>query len=103
MRVVTNIFSLEKPLLVHYLVLRSKFYEVFSEVMNNVKFRPTSIGVYGRISYFRTWIESKMTSPTFCSSGPNADTTNRRRKNKNKQKRRKNKRKNAQRKKNSGK
>ena len=95
MRVGTNTFSSEKPLLVHYLVLRSKFYEVFSEVMNNVKFRPTSIGVYGRISYFRTWIESKMTSPTFCSSGPNADTTNRRRKNKRKNK------KNAQRKKDS--
>ena len=51
-------------------------------------------GVYGRISYFRTWIESKLTSPTFCSSGPNADTTNRRRKNKRKNK-------NAQRKKDS--
>lgn len=59
-------------------------------------------GVYGRISYFRTWLESKMTSPTYCSSGPNADVTNRRRKNKNKQRKRKNKRKNVQRKKDSG-
>ena len=30
-------------------------------------------GVYGRISFFRSWIESKMTSPTFCGAGPDAD------------------------------
>ena len=30
-------------------------------------------GVYGRISFFRSWIESKMTSPSFCGAGPDAD------------------------------
>ena len=30
-------------------------------------------GVYGRISYFREWIEKKMRSPRFCWTGPNAD------------------------------
>jgi len=30
-------------------------------------------GVYGRISYFRTWIEGKMTSPSYCGSSPDAD------------------------------
>merc|ERR1712048_299151 len=30
-------------------------------------------GVYGRISYYRTWIEEKMTSPTYCGSGADAD------------------------------
>jgi len=30
-------------------------------------------GVYGRISYYRTWIEGKMTSPTYCGSGADAD------------------------------
>merc|ERR1712020_556823 len=30
-------------------------------------------GVYGRISFFREWIEGKMSSPTFCGSGPDAD------------------------------
>lgn len=30
-------------------------------------------GVYGRISFFRTWIESKMTSPKYCGDGPDAD------------------------------
>jgi len=29
-------------------------------------------GVYGRISFYRTWIEGKMTNPKFCSSGANA-------------------------------
>merc|ERR1711879_106650 len=54
-------------------------------------------GVYGRISYFRTWIEGKMTSPAYCSSGPNADTTVKRKKNKNKKnkgQRRKNRKRN---------
>ena len=30
-------------------------------------------GVYGRISYYRTWIEGKMTSPKYCGNGPDAD------------------------------
>lgn len=30
-------------------------------------------GVYGRISFFREWIEGKMTSPIYCGSGPDAD------------------------------
>ena len=30
-------------------------------------------GVYGRISYFRKWIEGKMRSPKFCKNGPDAD------------------------------
>ena len=30
-------------------------------------------GVYGRISFFRSWIESKMISPSFCGAGPDAD------------------------------
>ena len=30
-------------------------------------------GVYGRISYFRQWIEGKMCSPEYCGSGPDAD------------------------------
>ena len=30
-------------------------------------------GVYGRISYYRTWIEGKMTSPRYCGNGPDAD------------------------------
>merc|ERR1711981_286813 len=30
-------------------------------------------GVYGRISFFREWIEGKMSSPTYCGSGPDAD------------------------------
>ena len=30
-------------------------------------------GVYGRVSFFRQWIEGKMSSPTYCSSGPDAD------------------------------
>jgi len=30
-------------------------------------------GVYARISYFREWIEGKMSSPTYCGSGPDAD------------------------------
>ena len=30
-------------------------------------------GVYGRISFFREWIEEKMSSPTYCGSGPDAD------------------------------
>ena len=29
--------------------------------------------VYGRISYFRQWIEGKMSSPEYCGSGPDAD------------------------------
>jgi len=29
-------------------------------------------GVYGRISFYRTWIEGKMTSPKFCSGTANA-------------------------------
>merc|ERR1711936_954987 len=29
-------------------------------------------GVYGRISHYRTWIESKMTSPKYCGDGPDA-------------------------------
>jgi len=29
-------------------------------------------GVYGRISFYRTWIEGKMTNPKFCPSGANA-------------------------------
>ena len=29
-------------------------------------------GVYGRISYYRTWIEGKMSSPKYCPSGANA-------------------------------
>merc|ERR1712183_585439 len=30
-------------------------------------------GVYGRISFYRTWIEGKMSSPKYCGSGPDAD------------------------------
>ena len=30
-------------------------------------------GVYGRISFFREWIEGKMSSPKYCGSGPDAD------------------------------
>ena len=30
-------------------------------------------GVFGRISYYREWIERKMTSPSYCASGPDAD------------------------------
>ena len=29
-------------------------------------------GVYGRISFFRKWIERKMRSPRYCSRGPDA-------------------------------
>merc|ERR1719412_2779610 len=32
-------------------------------------------GVYGRISFFREWIEGKMSSPTYCGSGPDADAS----------------------------
>ena len=31
-------------------------------------------GVYSRISFYRGWLDTKMTSATFCPSGPNADT-----------------------------
>lgn len=31
-----------------------------------------SYGVYGRISFYRTWIEGKMSSPEYCPSGANA-------------------------------
>ena len=30
-------------------------------------------GVYGRMSFFREWIEGKMSSPTYCGSGPDAE------------------------------
>ena len=30
-------------------------------------------GVYGRISYYRSWIESKMNSPKYCGDNPDAD------------------------------
>ena len=30
-------------------------------------------GVYGRISYYRTWIESKMESPKYCGDNPDVD------------------------------
>ena len=29
-------------------------------------------GVYGRVSFYRTWIEGKMTSPKFCGNTANA-------------------------------
>ena len=32
-----------------------------------------SYGVYGRISYYRNWIESKMVSPKYCGTGPDVD------------------------------
>ena len=35
--------------------------------------RDGKYGVYGRISFFREWIEGKMSSPTYCGSGPDAD------------------------------
>merc|ERR1711884_994472 len=33
----------------------------------------TNYTVYGGISFFRSWIESKMTSPSFCGAGPDAE------------------------------
>ena len=60
------------------------FYEIFKVIKY---IQANKYALYGRISYFRTWLESKMTSPTFCSGGPNTDTKNRRRKNKRKIKR----------------
>ena len=30
-------------------------------------------GVYGRISYYRNWLDSKMTSTKYCSAGANVD------------------------------
>ena len=37
-----------------------------------VNFQAGFYGVYGRISFYRTWIEGKMTSPKFCSGTANA-------------------------------
>ena len=40
----------------------------------HLPFQPNTYGVYSRISFYRGWLDTKMTSATFCPSGPNADT-----------------------------
>ena len=40
----------------------------------HLPFKPNTYGVYSRISFYRGWLDTKMTSATFCPSGPNADT-----------------------------
>ena len=30
-------------------------------------------GVYGSISYYRNWLDTKMSSANYCSAGPNLD------------------------------
>ena len=32
-----------------------------------------SYGVYGRISYYRAWLDSKLESPKYCRAGPDVD------------------------------
>ena len=45
---------------------------VMAECQVLVNFQAGFYGVYGRISFYRTWIEGKMTSPKFCSGTANA-------------------------------
>ena len=45
---------------------------IYSNYHSRMIFKEGNFGVYGRISFYRTWIEEKMTNPKFCPSGANA-------------------------------
>ena len=36
--------------------------------------QPNENGIYGRISFFRQWIDDEMTNPTYCGGTPDANT-----------------------------